>query len=380
MADLTGIGSIASAGSSLLGGIFGLIGQKKANQTNLRINQMNNEFNERMMNKQMAWNEEMWNKQNAYNDPSAMMSRYRAAGLNPGLMMAGNSSAGTASSVGGISPASSSGNPVMQPEVFDTSSLSAALAGLDSIFMEKKRQSIVNEGLQLDNDYKRASFMSRLDELKQRVDSGALKNEFQKMLNQQSRLTFDSSVDAINERNNREKLITQGVIFDNALKDLNVTKEKTILKYLDWNQQFDLVQKAYNIFNSDASYREKEASIGKLVAERAAIIEDTRGKKIDNDVKDATKENLIDSLNAKYTYDNQYYWNKDGATTAASENQENWNNMWYNITLSGSERAELEKLLKKLQIEHEAIVTFGDFLEAIYAGRGRVKSARGKKK
>ena len=86
MADLAGAGSIASAGVGLLGNIIGGISQRKTNQMNLKINQMNNEFNERMMREQMAWQEEMWNKQNAYNTPLAMKQRYREAGLNPGLM------------------------------------------------------------------------------------------------------------------------------------------------------------------------------------------------------------------------------------------------------------------------------------------------------
>lgn len=32
------------------------------------------------------WNEEMWDKQNQYNDPSAVMARLKAAGLNPNLV------------------------------------------------------------------------------------------------------------------------------------------------------------------------------------------------------------------------------------------------------------------------------------------------------
>lgn len=59
------------------------------------------------------WQERMWNAQNVYNSPSAMMSRYREAGLNP-FLLGGNApvvgkseSAPQASSVGGFTPAPS---------------------------------------------------------------------------------------------------------------------------------------------------------------------------------------------------------------------------------------------------------------------------------
>ena len=67
------LGGIIQGGSgvlgSLLGGLFGSSSQNSANKTNLKIAQMNNEFNERMMQKQMDYNTDMWNKQNEYNTP-----------------------------------------------------------------------------------------------------------------------------------------------------------------------------------------------------------------------------------------------------------------------------------------------------------------------
>lgn len=70
--------AIAAGGSSLFNGILGLIGQKKANNANIKL-----------QHDQQAWNEKMWNMNNAYNAPIEQVKRLKDAGLNVGLMYAG---------------------------------------------------------------------------------------------------------------------------------------------------------------------------------------------------------------------------------------------------------------------------------------------------
>lgn len=106
IANVTGNG-LLSAGSSLLGGIFGAIGQRRANQMNMKINQMNNEFNERMLDKQLAFQNEMWEKTNEYNTAVNQRKRLEDAGLNPYMMMSGGN-AGTASAMSGGSASAAS--------------------------------------------------------------------------------------------------------------------------------------------------------------------------------------------------------------------------------------------------------------------------------
>ena len=61
--------------------IFGMIGsifsssmgarsQRKANEANLEINKMNNEFNAKEAERARAFQLDMWNKENAYNTPA----------------------------------------------------------------------------------------------------------------------------------------------------------------------------------------------------------------------------------------------------------------------------------------------------------------------
>lgn len=84
---------LASAGSSLLGGLLGLSGQSSANATNIQLAR-----------EQQQWSEAMWNKQNEYNTPAAQMKRLKDAGLNPAMMYS-QGQVGNAGSVGSYSRA-----------------------------------------------------------------------------------------------------------------------------------------------------------------------------------------------------------------------------------------------------------------------------------
>lgn len=131
-------GALIGAGANLLGGLFGKKSNDDTNATNLKIAQMNNEFNERMLNKQLQYNTDMYDRQfadntqtwkdqyaaqqsfqtkmqnwqNQYNSAFQQRQRLEAAGLNPYLMMNGGS-AGTASSAGGsLGSSNAAGSPL----------------------------------------------------------------------------------------------------------------------------------------------------------------------------------------------------------------------------------------------------------------------------
>ena len=108
---------------------------------NYKINQMNNQFIERMAMQQRNFQERMWHNENAYNTPSAQRQRLQEAGLNPYLMMNGGS-AGTSQSVGTGSSASSSGPAVMQPFQADFSGVQQAIG---SVFQSQVRQAQVSQ-------------------------------------------------------------------------------------------------------------------------------------------------------------------------------------------------------------------------------------------
>lgn len=75
-----------SALGSLVGGIFGMMGQAEKFRMDRYFQDRQNQFNL-----------QMWNLQNEYNSPAAQMRRFEEAGLNP-AMMYGNASPGNAMS------------------------------------------------------------------------------------------------------------------------------------------------------------------------------------------------------------------------------------------------------------------------------------------
>lgn len=84
MPDSTGsgspwLGAAIGGGSSLLGDIFNLFGQSKANKEQ-------EQYNLNVMNQQRQWSLQDVAAQNAYNSPVQQMQRLKEAGLNPNLI------------------------------------------------------------------------------------------------------------------------------------------------------------------------------------------------------------------------------------------------------------------------------------------------------
>lgn len=107
-------------GGSLLGGLFGSSSQSSANKTNIKLAQMNNQFQEKMIDKQAQYNIDQWNREaqfakqqvadeRAYNTASNQAARLREAGMNPALVMSG-ANAGTATAA-----STPSGNSIGAP-------------------------------------------------------------------------------------------------------------------------------------------------------------------------------------------------------------------------------------------------------------------------
>lgn len=152
----SGIGSLVSTGSNLLGNWLGYRATKKTNKTNLKINQMNNEFNERMMEKQMR-----------YNSASEQVQRYKDAGLNPALMMQGQQ-AGQATAV-----SAASGAP-MQAYKPDFSSIGTAIETGLQRYRENQMLDEQIKGVRIENQFKRQRILKELANLdEQRLSSEA---------------------------------------------------------------------------------------------------------------------------------------------------------------------------------------------------------------
>lgn len=101
------LGSLVSAGASLIGGNKQAEAQHEANEQNYK-----------MFKEQLGFTEDMWNKTNAYNNPANQRARYEAAGINPyfalGQITGGNATAQVGSSGNAMIPADASGRAIAE--------------------------------------------------------------------------------------------------------------------------------------------------------------------------------------------------------------------------------------------------------------------------
>lgn len=113
---------LIAGGANLLGGIAtgigSLISSSSTNKANKKIARENRAWQSKENQLNRDWEEKMWQAQNEYNTPSAMMSRYKAAGLNPYLVGDGSPSVGAASSPGSPSMVGAPNQPnLIAPDV-----------------------------------------------------------------------------------------------------------------------------------------------------------------------------------------------------------------------------------------------------------------------
>lgn len=160
-----------------------------ANQTNIDIANMNNEWSERMMNKQLAanreqwereakYNTDMWNKTNEYNSAKNQAARLKEAGLNPAIVMSG-ANAGTASassapsgnSVGLPSPSQARVEPVYYNGISDA--ISNAMQLNSSI----SRQNAETEWLNTQSDVAKAKAAKEIADLVQNIRGKKFQND-----------------------------------------------------------------------------------------------------------------------------------------------------------------------------------------------------------
>ena len=274
-------------------------------------------------------------------------------------MFSGNGAAGVAGSAGNSSAASAAGSAQMQAFKPDISSLSQGLQSIDDFYFRKRNQELINEGIEWDNAYKQASFADRLAELRTNINSGALRNEFQKMLNDTTRLTFDSNIKAIKERNEREKLLTESQRTANALQQLvyqnqhhwytNFGSQSNIMRYLSQCmaiEQMNLTQK------------ETDARIGKLYQE-------TTGQRITNDILRETKDSTIAATNAIQLYQAGIFEGLDIDKYVSARNLENQSTIDFINNYSGSERAQLQKAYDTLRNRGQQINNARQFVQGL---------------
>lgn len=282
-------GGLFGIGSSVLQNSQNRQNVHETNQMNYKINQMNNQFNERMAMQQRDFQENMWNKENEYNTASAQRQRLEEAGLNPYLMMNGGS-AGSAQSVGTGATASASGNAQMQPFQADYSGIQQAIG---SVFQSQVQQAQVSQ-LQGQKNLADAQAMQALSN----VDWSKMTEETREYLKAtglaRAQLGYSKELQELDNM-----AFTGRLIQAQGTSQLLDAEAKTVLnKYLDQQQQADLNIKAAEYYNKMSQGYLNYSEAKKVLAEEILTYARARGLQISNMVAEATAESLIRATNA----------------------------------------------------------------------------------
>lgn len=314
--------ALVGAGASLLSNIFGGLSNSSTNKTNLKIAQMNNEFNERMLDKQMDYNRDMyeqqwadqtkqtwdmWNANNDYNSATKQVERLRAAGLNPALTY-GSGASGMASGSGGSAPSALGVNTPtaqqvnMRPYDFDLSGISGVIQTLLDIQAQKKVRDAQADnltensaGVRIENQYRAERILNDIYE----TGSRRFLNESQEKLNNMSfaraMATFSSDVERSQREAENAKYTGELLRAQTAYQQLQgqlTAKDLAVYDKRFLQQMAVLSAQQYSLV---AAGKASEAQARQAIENALNLEEQRKGIKIDNYVKENTKQALIDT-------------------------------------------------------------------------------------
>lgn len=291
------LAGIATGVGALGGALFGKKSTDSANEANLKINQMNNDFNAREAQKARDFQLDMWNKENEYNSASSQRKRLEEAGYNPYMS---DAQAGTATGMSGTSAASAAGAASQIPYTPDFQSVGVNLASALKMMSEKKQTDIENLNM---TDLLRSQIWKNLGATDWRNASP----EAREYNLSQGRRAAELGMASLEENLSTQRW-TNNLLVANITNSLLDADTKTILnKYLDQQQQAELNIKAAHYEYMVMSGQLKRQEVNNLIAEEIETYARANGYMIQNKILRETSDDLIRATNNTNFYFGSYY-------------------------------------------------------------------------
>lgn len=294
--------------SGLFGGVgsvvSGAIGAKTTsdtNKTNLKINQMNNDFNAREAQKARDFQLDMWNKENEYNKASSQRKRLEEAGYNPYMS---DAQAGTATGMSGTSAATAAGAAPQVSYTPDFQSVGVNLASALKMMSEKKQTDIENLNM---SDLLRSQIWQNLGATDWRNASP----EARAYNLSQGRRAAELGMASLEENLSNQRW-SNNLLVANIANSLLDAESKTILnKYLDQQQLAELNMKAANYEYLIMSGQLKRQEVNNLIAEEIETYARANGYNLQNYITRKTADGVIRATNNTNMYFGDYYGFRD---------------------------------------------------------------------
>lgn len=285
-----GIGTVVS-------GAIGAKSTSNTNKTNLKINQMNNDFNAREAQKARDFQLAMWNKETEYNKASSQRKRLEDAGYNPYMS---DAQAGMATGMSGTSAATASGAASQIPYTPDFQSVGVNLASALKMMSEKKQTDIENLNM---SDLLRSQIWQNLGATDWRNASP----EARAYNLSQGRKAAELGMASLEENLSNQRW-SNNLLVANISNSLLDAESKTILnKYLDQQQLAELNIKAANYEYLVMSGQLKRQEVNNLIAEEVETYARANGYHLQNYITRKTAEGVIRATNNTNFYFGSYY-------------------------------------------------------------------------
>lgn len=323
------LGATAAAGINLKGTMYAadkqLQATKATNQTNLAISNATNAQNYKMFKEQQQYDIDMWNAQNVYNSAEQQRARLEAAGLNPYLMMNGGS-AGTAGAANSASPIAAQAAHMETPEIGGIiqsgfSNVSSAIAQIGAemdnerlmdaqikqMMSDTTGQNIDNENKQREKDDAHNLAVGGLENTKADTENKKVQKSLieeqavnQKLQNNFFRSDFQNRLlnSQLTNENLRQSLVESRS--RTALLNLDIEAKEIMNKYLEPGLIKDIALKVAQISATNADIDVKRSQVELLCAQAFGV-------KLNNKIVEKTANALIDSSNAQYNDNTNYY-------------------------------------------------------------------------
>jgi len=282
---------------SVLSGAVGAKTTSDTNKTNLKINQMNNDFNAREAQKARDFQLDMWNKETEYNSASSQRKRLEEAGYNPYMS---DAQAGTAAGMSGTSAATAAGATPQVPYTPDFQSVGVNLASALKMMSEKKQTDIENLNM---SDLLRSQIWKNLGATDWRNASPEARAYNLSQGRRAAELGMASLEESLSNQRWSNNLLVANIT--NSLLD---AEAKTVMnKYLDANQCAELNIKAANYEYLVMSGQLKRQEVNNLIADEILTYAKANGQIISNHIAKETAGELIKATNNTNMYFGHYY-------------------------------------------------------------------------
>lgn len=309
----------------------------RTNKANLAISRETNAYNYLLASKQNDWNIEQWNRENAYNTPSAQRQRLLDAGLNPNLMLDGGDT-GNARGLDSANYANAQPTTMQNPAQEKLGMLQAIQGVLQSanetaMQYAKQRSEIANLDSQtnaqnIQNSYLRLFLDKNLEKLGHDTTTS-------KWMSKNSEETYAKTW----LENNY--MLTYG--FKQGRLQNNLTAQtisNLMTEQAFTSERSNLLQKEYQWFDDrvlmdlyEASTRAALNGANEFYAMQQAYkaAEETRGIKLDNDMKDKLFDDVYKASQADLRKTLGYYGKNPYEFGSMLRRNEYSNAFWQNI-------------------------------------------------